>query len=160
MRIEKVKISQRESERRNLMRKNVISGVFVVAVLSFVFGCRQKPQEVSVVPSLKEEAVPSVQLEAVSVPPAAPVQAPEAVSEVAAESSAPSIEQIQTALKNAGLYEGSVDGKSGPKTTKAIEVFQEQNNLKVDGKVGLKTWGKLKEHLNAEVPVSSKTIKN
>lgn len=142
------------------MRKNIISGVFVVAALSFVFGCRQKPQQASVVPSLKEEAVPSIQLEAVSVPPAAPAKAPEAVPEVAAESSAPSIEQIQTALKNAGLYEGSIDGKSGPKTTKAIEAFQQQSNLKVDGKVGLKTWGKLKEHLSADTSVSSKTIKN
>lgn len=142
------------------MRKNVISGVFVLAVLSFVFGCQQKPQEVSGVPSLKEEAAPIIQLEAVSVPSSASVQAPEAVSEVAAESSAPSIEQIQTALKNAGLYEGSVDGKIGPKTTKAIEAFQEQSDLKVDGKVGLKTWGKLKEHLSADASVSSETIRN
>jgi peptidoglycan hydrolase-like protein with peptidoglycan-binding domain len=136
------------------MSKNVISGVFIVAVLSFAFGCRQKPQEVSGVPSLKEEAVPVIQLEAVSVPSSASVQAQDAVYEVAAESSAPSIEQIQTALKNAGLYEGTVDGKIGPKTTRAIEAFQEQSNLKVDGKVGLKTWGKLKEHLSADASVS------
>ena len=142
------------------MRKNVLSGVFVVAVLSFVFGCQQRPQEVSGLPSLKEEAVSSIQLEAVSVPPAASVQSPEAVSEVAAEYSAPSIETIQTALKNAGLYEGSIDGKFGPKTTKAIEAFQAQSNLKVDGKVGRQTWGKLKEHLSADLGAPQETIKN
>lgn len=132
----------------------------MAAVLSFVSGCQQRPPEVSGVPSLKEEAVPSIQLEAVSIPPAASVQAPEAVSEVAAEYSAPSIEQIQAALKNAGLYDGSIDGKSGPKTTKAIETFQEQSNLKVDGKVGRQTWGKLKEHLSADSGAPQVTIKD
>lgn len=142
------------------MRKNVIPGVFVIAALSFVSGCQKKPQETSIVPSLKEEAAPSIQLEAISVPPAAPVKAPEAVPEAAVEYSAPSAEQIQTALKNTGLYDGSVDGKIGPKTTKAIESFQAQNNLKVDGKVGLKTWEKLKEHLSAAASVSLEAIKN
>ncbi|MCX5716492.1 MAG: peptidoglycan-binding domain-containing protein, partial [Candidatus Omnitrophica bacterium] len=44
--------------------------------------------------------------------------------------------QIQTALKNAGLYIGQIDGKIGPLTKKAIEEFQKSNGLKVDGKVG------------------------
>lgn len=139
----------------------VILRVFVLAALSLIFGCQQKP---------REEAVPSIQLEAVSVPPAAaPTQAPEVVSEltaekqeveVPAESSAPSAEQIQAALKNAGLYDGSIDGKIGPRTTKAIEAFQAQSNLKVDGKVGSQTWGKLKEYLNVAAPSSSEAIKN
>lgn len=142
------------------MRKNVILGIFVIAALSFVSGCQQKPQETSIVPSLKEEAAPSIQLEAISVPPAAPAQAPEAVPEAAAEYSAPTAEQIQTALKNTGLYDGSVDGKIGPKTVRAIEAFQAQNNLKVDGRVGLKTWEKLKEHFNAAASGSSEAINN
>ncbi|HLD40651.1 MAG TPA: peptidoglycan-binding domain-containing protein, partial [Candidatus Omnitrophota bacterium] len=48
----------------------------------------------------------------------------------------------------AGLYEGEVDGKIGPKSKKAIEEFQAKNNLTVDGKVGRRTWEKMKEYLN------------
>lgn len=65
-----------------------------------------------------------------------------------------SIEDIQQALKNANLYSGKVDGVLGPKTKKAIEDFQAQNDLKADGKVGPKTWQKLKVYLNASVAPS------
>ncbi len=57
-------------------------------------------------------------------------------------------QQIQTALKNAGLYNGSIDGKMGPATKRAIEQFQKNNNLKADGKVGPKTWVALDKYLN------------
>lgn len=59
----------------------------------------------------------------------------------------PSVQDIQQALKNANLYEGKVDGIIGPNTRKAIEAFQSQSGLKADGKVGPKTWQKLKEYL-------------
>jgi peptidoglycan hydrolase-like protein with peptidoglycan-binding domain len=72
----------------------------------------------------------------------------EAVSSLSTVFVKPSPREIQTALKNAGLYEGEIDGVIGPKTKKAIEDFQMQNNLKVDGKVGPKTWEKLKLFLN------------
>lgn len=52
----------------------------------------------------------------------------------------PSKKDIQIALKNAGFYSGSVDGKIGPQTREAIMEFQKQNGLKVDGKVGKNTW--------------------
>ena len=52
----------------------------------------------------------------------------------------PSTKDIQIALKNAGLYDGEVDGKTGPKTRNSIMEFQKQNNLKVDGVVGKNTW--------------------
>jgi peptidoglycan hydrolase-like protein with peptidoglycan-binding domain len=61
----------------------------------------------------------------------------------------PSIMEIQTALKNAGYYSGSVDGKLGPKTKAAITEFQKANGLTADGKVGLKTWAALATHLSA-----------
>lgn len=54
---------------------------------------------------------------------------------------------IQTALKNAGFYDGTVDGKIGKKTRTAIKNFQEANSLKADGVVGKKTWVKLAQHL-------------
>lgn len=57
--------------------------------------------------------------------------------------------EIQTALKNAGFYAASIDGKVGPKTKKAIIEFQKANNLKADGKVGPKTWEALVRYLSS-----------
>lgn len=56
--------------------------------------------------------------------------------------------KIQTALKNAGLYQGTVDGKIGKNTNKAIMEFQKLNGLKADGIVGKKTWAALQEFLD------------
>ncbi len=61
----------------------------------------------------------------------------------------PSTQAVQEALKNAGLYSGEIDGVIGPKTKRAIREFQSMNNLSVDGKVGRKTWAKLKPYLTA-----------
>ena len=63
----------------------------------------------------------------------------------------PSAKEIQLALKNAGLYAGQIDGKIGTMTKKAIEEFQKANNLKVDGKVGLKTWAVLSSYLTQPI---------
>ena len=54
---------------------------------------------------------------------------------------------IQQALHNAGYNIGSIDGKMGPKTKKAIQDFQNENDLTVDGIVGKKTWAALKIYL-------------
>ncbi len=59
-------------------------------------------------------------------------------------------QKVQTALKNAGLYQGPIDGKIGPASRKAIEQFQQQNNLKVDGKVGPKTWAALEPYFTGQ----------
>ncbi|MDD5465051.1 MAG: peptidoglycan-binding protein [Candidatus Omnitrophica bacterium] len=59
--------------------------------------------------------------------------------------------QIQTALKNAGYYQGTVDGKLGKKTRRAVREFQKANNLPVDGKVGRNTWVILKDYLDKKV---------
>lgn len=67
----------------------------------------------------------------------------------------PTPKQIQQALKNAGLYDGKVDGNVGPKTKKAIEAFQSQNGLKADGKVGRKTWKALSVFLNKSTEVAN-----
>lgn len=58
--------------------------------------------------------------------------------------------RIQTALKNAGYYTGSVDGKVGPQTKQAIKEFQRTHGLSVDGKVGSKTWAQLAQYLPTE----------
>ncbi|MFH1281954.1 MAG: peptidoglycan-binding domain-containing protein [Candidatus Omnitrophota bacterium] len=56
--------------------------------------------------------------------------------------------QIQRALKSAGFYQGSVDGKIGAKTKKAIIEFQKANSLKADGIVGKRTSVELHKHLS------------
>lgn len=55
---------------------------------------------------------------------------------------------IQRALKNAGYYDGSVDGKIGPATRDAVKSFQRDHGLTADGVVGRSTWGKLKVYLS------------
>ena len=55
---------------------------------------------------------------------------------------------IQRALTKAGFNLGSIDGKMGPKTKKAIQAFQKEHNLTIDGIVGAKTWEKLKTYIN------------
>jgi peptidoglycan hydrolase-like protein with peptidoglycan-binding domain len=54
---------------------------------------------------------------------------------------------IQTALKNANLYDGPIDGKAGKNTKKSIKEFQRLNGLTPDGIVGKRTWVKLSEFL-------------
>ncbi|MBL7130110.1 MAG: peptidoglycan-binding protein [Candidatus Omnitrophica bacterium] len=60
----------------------------------------------------------------------------------------PTATQIQTALKNAGFYQGKIDGVIGPKTKEAIRNFQKAKGLSPDGTVGSKTWDNLAEYLN------------
>ena len=55
----------------------------------------------------------------------------------------PSVREIQQSLKNAGFYQGAIDGKTGPMTKEAIREFQRVHGLKDDGVVGKQTWAKL-----------------
>ncbi len=64
-------------------------------------------------------------------------------------------QQIQTALKNAGLYNGPVDGKIGAGSKRAITAFQTAHNLKADGKVGPKTWTALEPFFNGTASSSA-----
>lgn len=49
------------------------------------------------------------------------------------------VTKIQTKLKNWGYYSGSVDGIFGSATQKAVKLFQQKNNLTVDGVAGSAT---------------------
>ena len=69
----------------------------------------------------------------------------------------PTVNEIQTALKNAGFYSGTVDGKLGPNTKKAITEFQKSQGLVADGKVGPKTWDLLSKYLNPVTKATGKT---
>ena len=54
---------------------------------------------------------------------------------------------VQKALKSAGYYSGTVDGKMGAKSRKAISDFQKDHKLSSDGIVGKNTWAELKKYL-------------
>ncbi|MFA6079674.1 MAG: peptidoglycan-binding domain-containing protein [Candidatus Omnitrophota bacterium] len=53
---------------------------------------------------------------------------------------------IQSRLKNAGYYDGEIDGVKGKNTKKAIKEFQKANGLTADGVVGKKTWEALDKY--------------
>ena len=80
--------------------------------------------------------------------PAAPTAVPVPASAGTGTVSLSHDKKIQTALKNAGYYQGNIDGKIGPASKRAVEAFQKEKGLKVDGKVGPKTWAALEPYLN------------
>ena len=63
---------------------------------------------------------------------------------------------IQKALKNAGYYNGVVDGKVGSETRAALKQFQEDQGLGADGVCGRQTWAKLSGFLEG-VPAGAST---
>lgn len=58
---------------------------------------------------------------------------------------------IQRALKNAGYYNGTIDGKIGRGSTAALRSFQEDHGLTADGVCGRQTWNKLKVYADTAV---------
>ncbi|MFZ5800036.1 MAG: peptidoglycan-binding domain-containing protein [Candidatus Omnitrophota bacterium] len=126
-----------------------------VLISLLLIGCTEKKSEMPIGEIMANTQVaPAQNVEVASAP--APAQLVEqtaaptagAVTEAPSVYIAPTAEDIQTALKNTGYYTGAIDGKLGPKSKKAIESFQNDNGLKVDGKVGPRTWEKLKAHLS------------
>ena len=82
-----------------------------------------------------------------TIPPTAAVQQLKTKAPAVAAPATDRNKDVQTALKNAGFYTGSIDGKIGPKTKGAIQEFQKAKGLKVDGKVGQKTWAEMEKYL-------------
>lgn len=150
--------------------KNLVLVVVAAFVLTTFIGCnKKKNQEASELNGVVTENVVSVtdtsgqNAEASNAVPVV-VENTTATTEVTQPAMAPAPEipsgkptpkLIQQALKNAGLYDGKIDGTIGPKTKKAIEAFQNQNGLKADGKVGPKTWKALSAFLNKGVEVNN-----
>ncbi len=58
-------------------------------------------------------------------------------------SQGPEVLQLQTRLKELGLYAGPLDGDFGGGTDVAVKAFQRSKGLTVDGQVGTQTWGAL-----------------
>ena len=65
--------------------------------------------------------------------------------------------EVQTALKNAGVYDGKIDGKIGPRTKSAVVEFQRQHSMKADGVIGQKTWSVLKTYLEPAASLEENT---
>ena len=53
---------------------------------------------------------------------------------------------LQIALRHHGLYPGPIDGVQGPKTVRAVRVFQRRHRLAVDGLAGPRTRAALGSH--------------
>jgi Putative peptidoglycan binding domain len=147
--------------------------VFLIAIILLpiaLFGCKgkvEKPAEEAKLETtdtttpLPPEGMMSAQQAAqnVIVEPAQslasePIPATAALPEVAEKSAATVTKvaqdrnkDIQRALKAAGFYTGTIDGKIGPRTKKAVIDFQKANGLKADGKCGPKTLAALDKYL-------------
>jgi peptidoglycan hydrolase-like protein with peptidoglycan-binding domain len=152
--------------------------VFISLVLAlgvYLFGCGKKQQTLEEMQQpMSMETLTTMNTTASVAPQAQEVKAPEAKVETVTSPAAktgkleplpppgpykPTGIEIQTALKNANLYTGEIDGKIGPKTKKAIIEFQKANGLTADGKVGPKTWSVLSSHLNVS-PAPADTSKS
>jgi peptidoglycan hydrolase-like protein with peptidoglycan-binding domain len=130
--------------------------ILVLVVVGYLFGCGKKQEAANEIPQAltieqlstltSDKTMPAPVTE---VTPSAPAAAAEQLQPLPpAGPYTPSAKEIQTALKNAGYYAASIDGKIGPQTKKAIEEFQKANALEADGKVGQKTWAVLSRYLN------------
>jgi len=147
--------------------KKFIFTACVLALAVTLFGCGRKQQPISETQepisiedlSKLDTSVPASEMSSTApVITVTPSGAPDAKLEQLPPSGPykPSALEIQTALKNAGYYEGSVDGKIGPQTKKAVEDFQKANGLKVDGKVGPMTWSALGKYLTPKEPLKKR----
>jgi hypothetical protein len=147
----------KQSGGEGMSRQWVIGGVvgavaIVAAVLIYQNGANRPEQSPYAGVTLPEAiTVSSVEPIESEVPVAASVAtAVEAGAPLVAVDAGPvgSVTEIQTALQAVGLYQGTIDGKSGPLTTQAIVQFQDAHQLTADGKVGPKTWSLLKPYLD------------
>jgi peptidoglycan hydrolase-like protein with peptidoglycan-binding domain len=66
-----------------------------------------------------------------------------------------SLEGVQKALQKLGHDPGTIDGKDGPSTQKAVRSFQASATVKIDGIVGPETRQALKDTLDQAVQVQS-----
>lgn len=144
--------------------KKALFIILALALGTSLWGCGKKQEELTQEPMSMETLSTLTTTETKAMPEmkpevAAPVAATQSESKLEPLPPAgpykPTASEIQTALKNAGYYTGSIDGKIGPKTKKAIEEFQKANSLNADGKVGPKTWAVLSKHLTATAAEST-----
>lgn len=145
----------------------LVWGVVALFALGGVIGCAKKQEAGEFTPSSEEMTTTVVELNSPStnasqttasnavVPATAPISASPTAMSVTAVTPLPQdalqrTRTIQLALKQAGFYGGSIDGKTGPLTEKAVEDFQKAKGLKADGRVGQMTWAELGKYLPQE----------
>jgi len=142
------------------MKKSVFIILVLIAAIYFT-GCAKKETTEELQEPMSMEALSNI---SVSTPTAPEVKATAPKTQVTqpapvaagleplppAGTAKPTAIEIQTALKNAGFYTAAIDGKIGSLTKKAVEEFQKANGLKIDGKVGPKTWEVLSKYLNPQ----------
>ena len=135
----------------------IVVTTFVASVLAFG-GCKARQEESQVATETVEmgdasfapmtEGPAGIEVEkSTVVETIPPTAAPETQTKASGIKDISRDKEIQTALSRAGFYTGAIDGKTGPKTKKAIEEFQRSKALKADGKVGPKTWAELEKYL-------------
>jgi len=138
----------------------IIAMVMLLVLPMAVSGCKSKvekpaeeptmevPESVSATGEIATKTEPANMVASEVIPPTASAQQQVvAKAAPAVQSAIDKSKDIQRALKNAGFDVGTIDGKMGPKTKKAIEDFQKSKGLKADGKVGPKTWIELEKYL-------------
>lgn len=128
--------------------------MILIGVLSFLMtGCATFPSgELSNLKSrvgALEERQAVLEQEITTAPPDAVLVHETIISEVSYTGDAASMTEkdIQTALRKAGYYTGSIDGILGAQSVKAITDFQSDKGLKVDGIVGPQTRSALLKYL-------------
>jgi peptidoglycan hydrolase-like protein with peptidoglycan-binding domain len=138
--------------------KKLLSFTVMIAIMVALSGCGKK-QEMEELQPITMESLSTVTGSTQTLPDLKTPETKVLTTEAAIQTKAalplppqgpykPTDIEIQTALKHAGFYAGNIDGKIGPKSKKAIEDFQSANGLKVDGKIGVKTWEALGKYLN------------
>jgi len=124
--------------------------VFVIGLTGCATARRQKELEIQGLKnqvSVLESQLQSKDAEINSLKDALSKQQEKETREVLTRVSNPKTKQVQIALKNAGFYAASIDGKKGKLTREAIKAFQKANNLAVTGKTDRQTWSLLKGYL-------------
>lgn len=145
------------------MNRSIFAFFFAIAAILVLssFGCSGKEKEVSELQSgdfLQEGMVTKEPVQQIPAPVQPVAQevitvTPAVAPQIETQSATFSLEGpdrtkgIQSALKNAGFYTGTIDGIIGPQTKRAVEQFQEAKGLKVDGIVGSQTLAELQKYL-------------
>jgi len=97
--------------------RNIVPAVAAAALLGLA-GCSGGSQQAAATPPAAPPPAPA------PAPPPAPMVNPMAPS---------TLREVQTTLKQQGLYRGRVDGKWGPRTEHGVLAFQQKNNLQATG---------------------------
>jgi peptidoglycan hydrolase-like protein with peptidoglycan-binding domain len=105
-----------------------IAPLVAAAALIGLAGCSNSNQQATAAPPAAPPPAPAPP------PPPTPTVNPMAPS---------TLRQVQTALKQDGLYKGRVDGRWGPHTEHAVMAFQQKNSLQASGQLDQPTLAAL-----------------